>query len=218
MKSFKSLKPKPRRSWNWAQNAPSVEVAPKTLPATKMILNPALCPFSYQAGDISGEARTGPALKPYSSLSLLSAQLLFVIGVLMFLYKGLCINAGGVGDVSAVCASHGRKFDAFPEALLNNLSESPTSPGEPCLHCSGWHSEELRRFANAQTIDIAQSKGREQNGREPRSRMSQRFRNLSLAICLFGTWSVIRHHVCREETLLATGFIQSDLYLWGAPT
>ena len=100
----------------------------------------------------------------------------------MFLYKGIRITAGGLGDVLAVRASHSRKFDAFPEALLNDLSESPTSSGEPCLHCSSWHPEELRRFANAQTIDIAQSKGREQNGREPRSRMSQRFRNLSLAI------------------------------------
>jgi hypothetical protein len=29
MKGVKSLKPKPRRSWNWAKNAPLVEVIPK---------------------------------------------------------------------------------------------------------------------------------------------------------------------------------------------
>ena len=135
----------------------------------------------------------------------------------MFLYKGIRITAG-LGDVSAVCASHSRKFDAFPEGLLNDLSESPTSSGEPCLHCSGRHPEELCRFANAQTIDIAQSKGRQKNGREPQSRISQRFRNLSLAIYLFGTWSGIGHHVGRGEILLATRFIQSDLHLWGTPT
>jgi len=73
----------------------------------------------------------------------------------MLLYKGSRITAGVLGDVSAAYASHRRKFDAFPEALLNDLSESPTSSGEPCLHCSSWHAEELRRFANAQTIDIA---------------------------------------------------------------
>src|SRR5580704_10195222 len=109
-------------------------------------------------------------------------------------------------------------LDAFPEVLLNNLSESHTSSGEPCLHCSGWHSEELCRFANAQTIDITQSKGCAQSGREPQSRVSQCLRNLSLAIYLFGIWSVIRNHVCRGEILLATGFIQSDLHLWGTPT
>ena len=107
---------------------------------------------------------------------------------------------------------------AFPKALLNYLSESHASSGKPCLHCSAWYPEEVRRFANAQTIDIAQSKGCAQSGREPHGRMSQCFRNLSLAICLFGIWSGVRHQVCRGEILPATGFIQSDLHLWKTPT
>jgi hypothetical protein len=62
-----------------------------------MILNPKV-PFSYQAGgDMSGAARTGQALKLHSSLSLHTAQLLFVIGVPMSLYKGVRITVGRVG-------------------------------------------------------------------------------------------------------------------------
>jgi hypothetical protein len=127
-------------------------------------------------------------------------------------------HSGQMLDLCGLLATVRGSLDAFPEALLNNLFESHTSPGEPCLHCSGWHPEELRRFANAQTIDIAQSKGCAQSGREPQSRMSQCFRNLSLAIYLFGIWSGIRYDICRGEILLATGFIQGNLHLWGTPT
>src|SRR5258707_1857975 len=70
---------------------------------------------------------------------------------------------------------------------LDRFLESRTSSCEPCLDCSGGHSEEICRFANAQAIDGAELKRSAQNGRQPRCRTSECFRNLSLAIPLFGS-------------------------------
>jgi hypothetical protein len=71
MNSFKSLKPKPRHSWNWAKDTLSVEVAPQTLPATKMILNPVDALFlpSWRRHRRLGTNRPNPqtAFEPESS-------------------------------------------------------------------------------------------------------------------------------------------------------
>jgi len=51
MNGFKSLKPKPRRSWNWAKNTPSVEVAPDVA-RDEDDSKPADCPFLTQLAAI----------------------------------------------------------------------------------------------------------------------------------------------------------------------
>ena len=79
------------------KNTLSVEVAPDVT-RDEDDSKPADCPFLTPAGgDISGAARTGPTPKLHSSLILRRTQLLFVIGVPMFLNKGIRITAGGVG-------------------------------------------------------------------------------------------------------------------------